>query len=41
MYEDHTNIYEVANHHIRVISEGSCEDWSSDAEKLSFDHRKI
>jgi len=34
------NVSWASNHHIRVISEGSCdtEDWSNDAE-LSFDHR--
>jgi len=28
------NVYRASNHHIRVISEGSCdtEDWSNDAE---------
>ncbi len=28
---------------IRMISEGLCdtEDWSNDAEKISFDHRNI
>jgi len=31
----------AANHHIRVISKGSCdtEDWSNDAENSAFDHR--
>ncbi len=33
----------AANHHIRMISEGSCdtEDWSNDAENSAAHHRKI
>ncbi len=36
------NVFSAANHHIRKISEGSCdtEDCSNDALlKISFDHR--
>jgi len=32
------NVYAIANHHIRMISEGSCntEDWSNHAENSAF-----
>jgi len=36
-------LFSASNHHIRVISEGSCdtEDWCNDAENTAFCHIKI
>jgi len=36
------NVFWASNHHIRVISEGSCdtEDWSDDAEHSAINYSK-